>query len=328
MELTTQYLGLKLKNPFIVGASPLADQVEKAKRLADAGAAAIVMHSLFEEQIIHHQSGADACIDAHCDGCAEASSFFPKAELEESPELHVKHLRALKNTVSCPVIASINGVHRGTWAEYAGMMEQAGADAVELNIYFCPMDFSKTSNDVEQEAIDVVKTVKKAIKVPLAVKLSPFYSALPRFILNLQQAGANGVVLFNRLFQPNIDIEKLETVPEVHYSTSSALFLRLRWAAALYKRIQADIAITGGVLHAEDAIKAIMAGANVVQVVSTLLMHGPDSLKTLIENFEKRVAKLGYENLDKMRGAMSYINTPNPDDLERANYVKILKSWH
>ena len=328
MNLTVDYLGLKLKNPLMPGASPLVDDLGNVRRLEDAGAAAIVMHSLFEEQLNFERLALERDVQAHTDSFAEATSFLPNEEdFDETSEEYLAVISKIKETVSVPVIASLNGITPGGWISHAKLIEQAGADALELNYYDLPSDPLKMGTDVEQRALDLVKAIRREVNLPLAVKISPFFSSLPNFVARLRAAGANGVVLFNRFYQPDINIEDLDTDSVLELSTPSELRLRLRWLAVLSAQVEFSYAATGGVHSATDAIRAIMAGANAVQVVSALLKNGPDYLGTLLADFTRWLEEHEYESVEQMRGTMNLKHCPDATAFERANYLRILKSW-
>lgn len=328
MDLSTTYLGLNLPHPFIVGASPMIYSMDTVRRLEDAGVAAIVMHSLFEEQIINQQTGLEEHIKGHEDFYAEATSYYPQAEgFQLGPEKYLEQLAGIKEVVSVPVIGSLNGVHEGAWVEYARLIEDAGADALELNLYFLPRADDESSSVVEQRCFQIVRMVRQFVSIPIAVKLSPYFTSLPHFAHRLEEAGASGVVLFNRFFQPDIDIEELETVPSLKLSDPSELLLRLRWLAVLFGRFRLSLGVTGGVHTATDAIKSVMAGADAIQMVSALLKNGPEHLKTVREEMAAWMEEHEYASLQQMRGSMSYQHSPNPDAVGRANYMKIIQSW-
>ena len=328
MDLSTTYLGFKLQNPLMPGASPLVDELDTVKKLEDAGASAIVMHSLFEEQISREQLAHLHDVEMHEESFAEALSYFPRPdEYTLGPERYLEHLRKVKAAVHVPVIASLNGTSPAGWLQYATLMEQAGADALELNIYYLATGARETSAQVEKRTLDAVKVVKESVKIPVAVKLSPYFSSLANFAHQLDELGANGLVLFNRFYQPDIDIEELEVVPRLNLSDSSELLLRLRWLAIISGHVKASLAASGGVHTAPDAIKAVMAGAHAVQIVSELLDKGPRRLKVLREEMGAWLERHEYDSLAQALGSMSHERTPNPQALERANYMKILQSW-
>ncbi len=328
MRLTTRYLGLTLAHPFMPGASPLVDDLDMVARLEDAGASAIVMHSLFEEQIVRDRSGL-AHMQASTDSSAEALSYFPSAgEYALGPDRYLEQLTRIKRRVQVPVIASLNGTTAEGWLEYARLIERAGADALELNVYHVATDLHEDGAAVERRVIDIVAVLVESISIPLTVKLSPFYSSLPNLAWQLDRLGADGLVLFNRFYQPDIDPELLDTVPRLQLSDSSELLLRLRWLAVLFGRISGSLAASGGVHDPIDAVKAIMAGADAVQLVSALLKHGPGHLEYIRREFERWADEHEYESLDQMRGSMSLSRCPDPQAFERGNYVRILQSWH
>jgi dihydroorotate dehydrogenase (fumarate) len=328
MDLSTTYLGFKLSSPLMPGASPLVDELDTVKRLEDAGASAIVMHSLFEEQITHEQLGQLVNVEMHEDAFAEALSYFPRPEeYRLGPEKYLDQVRRIKQAVKVPVIASLNGTTPAGWLDYAKLIAQAGADALELNVYYLATNAWETSDQVERRTLDAVKAVKSAVKLPVAVKLSPYFSSLAHFARALDELGANGLVLFNRFYQPDIDVEKLEVVPSLQLSSSHDLLLRLRWLAIVYGHVKADLACSGGVHTGLDAIKAVMAGASTVQVVSALLNNGPEHLAQIRNEMTQWLEEHEYETLAQARGSMSHENCPNPQALERANYMKILQSW-
>lgn len=328
MDLSTEYLGLRLPHPFVVGASPLIYRLDMVKRLEEAGAAAIVMHSLFEEQIIHQQSGVERHIHAHENAFAEATTYFPQAqEFHLGPEQYLEQLRAIKEAVSIPVIGSLNGLNEGTWIEYARLLEEAGADALELNLYMLPRSEEESASIIEQRCFQIVRMVRQYVTIPVSVKLSPYFTSLPHFARRMEEAGANALVLFNRFFQPDIDIEELETVAHLELSNSSELLLRLRWLAVLYGRYRLQLGVTGGVHTAEDALKSIMAGADCVQLVSALLLRGPQYLAEIKTKFQLWMEEHEYDSVEQMKGSMSYLHSPNPDIVSRANYMKIIQSW-
>ncbi|MGK2859162.1 MAG: dihydroorotate dehydrogenase-like protein [Thermoanaerobaculia bacterium] len=329
MDTTTTYLGLKLPNPFIVGASPLGDTVESARRIEDAGAAAIVMRSLFEEQIDTEALATHRAIDSHTDSYAEARSFFVEPlEFVIGPDEYLDHLRRIKAAVKIPVIASLNGFSVGGWLDYAIRIELAGADALELNIYYVPTEERESGEEIETRTVAMVADVKKAVKIPVAVKLSPFYTALPNFARRLEAAGADGLVLFNRFFESDIDIDELAVISQMQLSTSAELLLRLRWLAILSGRLHtANLAVSGGVHTSVDAIKSVMAGASAIQLVASLLKNGPGYLHTIRREMVAWMEEKGYESMDQMRGSMNILRSPNPREYARVNYMKILQTW-
>jgi dihydroorotate dehydrogenase (fumarate) len=328
MDLTTSYLGLKLPHPFMPGASPLVDDLDTVKRLEDAGASAIVMHSLFEEQIVREQLATFLHTETHGESFAEALCYFPSPDrFALGPEEYLEHLARVKAAVRVPVIASLNGTSIGGWLSYARLMQQAGADALELNVYSLPSDFEESGADLEDRTVEMLGAMKKAVQIPVAVKLSPFYTSLAHFAHRLDAAGADGLVLFNRLYQPDLDPDELVAVRHLALSNSSELPLRLRWLAILSGRIRPSLAVTGGVHSALDAVKAVMTGAHAVQIVSALLRHGPAYLKRIRAEFTQWMEEHEYQSVDQMRGCMNLIACPDPAVYERANYMLILQSW-
>ena len=328
MGLSTNYLGLHLKNPVMPGASPLVDNLDNARRLEDAGAAAIVMHSLFEEQITNDQIAEFAHTENSAESFAEAVSYFPQQEdYALGPDRYLNQISRIKQSVDIPVIGSLNGVTMGGWIDYAHLIEQAGADALELNVYYIATDPDEPGTAVEKRTLDILTTVRQTVGIPVAVKLSPFFSSPGHFAKQLDALGAAGVILFNRFYQPDIDIEELEATHRLELSNSTELRLRLRWAAILHGHLQGSICVGGGVHTVEDIIKAIMCGADVVQVVSCLLKYGPFHINTLINALELWMEDHEYESIDQMRGSMSLRHCPDPSVFERANYLRVLQLW-
>lgn len=328
MELATTYLGLPLKNPVMPGASPLVDQLDNVRRLEDAGAAAIVMHSLFEEQITKDQLAEFAHTENPAESFSEATSYFPRMEdYAFGPDRYLEQISRIKASVDIPVIGSLNGISLGGWIDHARLIEQAGADALELNVYYVATDPDESGIAVEKRTLDILEAVKESITIPIAVKLSPFFSSPGHFAKQIDSLGAAGVILYNRFYQPDIDIEELEATHRLDLSNSTELRLRLRWAAILHSHLKADIAVSGGVHTTEDIIKAIMCGANIVQVVSSLLKYGPSHIGSLIAGLRHWLEDHEYESVDQMRGSMSLKNCPDPSVFERANYLRVLQLW-
>ena len=328
MNLTTTYLGLELGSPLIPGASPLADTLDGARQLEDAGAPAIVMRSLFEEQITGEENNLDSLIEHQGSSAEATTSYFPQAsEFVFGPDPYLEHIRRLKEALQIPVIASLNGISSSGWQHHAQRIEQAGADALELNVYYLATDPYESAFMVEDRTLELVRLVKKAVDIPVAVKLSPFFSALPYFARQLEDAGADALILFNRFYQPDIDPERLEAAPTLHLSDSSELLLRLRWLAVLFGDARIPLAASGGVHTGLDAIKAVMAGASAVQLVSVLLKRGPGHLKTVRQEMAHWMTEHGYESLAQMRGSMSLQRCPDPSAFSRANYMRMLQSW-
>ncbi|HUI24672.1 MAG TPA: dihydroorotate dehydrogenase-like protein [Candidatus Kryptonia bacterium] len=328
MNLSTTYLGLELPHPLMPGASPMVDDLDTVRRLEDAGAAAIVMHSLFEEQIVQDQLGFIHHTEAHAESFAEALSYFPHPdEFALGPDRYLNQIRRIKQAVAVPVIGSLNGHTASGWLEYARLIQDAGADAIELNIYYVPTQPGESAEHVERQLCDVVSTVKADVTIPVAVKLGHCFSALPHLAHQLDQRGTDGLVLFNRFYHPDIDVEALEVVPNLHLSDSPELLVRLRWLAILSGRVRASLAVTGGVHTAVDAVKAVMAGAHAVQMVSALLLRGPEHLRTVREGMMQWLEEHEYESLAQMQGSMSLRRCPNPSAFERGNYLRVLQSW-
>jgi dihydroorotate dehydrogenase (fumarate) len=328
MDLTTRYLGLTLPHPFLPGASPLADELDTVRRLEDAGAAAIVLRSLFEEQIAREQVSAFIHMERHGESFAEALTYFPSPEsFVFGPDEYLYHLRRVKETVDVPVIASLNGTSPGRWLDYPPLMQQMGADALELNLYHLALDGQVSGAEVEALALEVVREVKRSVHIPVSVKLSPFYSSLAHFAVQLEEAGAAGLVLFNRFYQPDIDPEELQAERSLRLSTPAELPLRLRWLGVLFGRLRSSLAVSGGVHTALDGIKSIMAGADAVQVVSALLQRGPSYLRVLREETEAWMERHEWASLASMRGNMSLTRCPDPAVYERANYMLMLQGW-
>lgn len=328
MDLSTNYLGLRLSHPLMPGASPLADSLDTVRRLEDAGAAAIVLRSLFEEQITRERDGMVHHMEVSAESSAEALSYFPKPDdFAFGTQEYLEQIRRIKAAVKVPVIASLNGTTNEGWLSYAQQIQQAGADALELNVYYLATDPTESGAHVEATTVEILRSVKKAVTLPVAVKLSPFFSSLPHLARQLDEAGADGLILFNRFYQPDIDVEALEAVPSLHLSDSSELLLRLRWLAILCSHTKASLAASGGVHTGLDAVKAVMTGASAVQVVSRLLEDGPQRMLTLYQGLRHWMEEHDYESLEQMRGSMSLQKSPDPAAFERGNYMKVLRSW-
>ena len=328
MDLRTNYLGLDLEHPILPGASPLADDLDMVRRLEDAGAAAIVMRSLFEEQLTGEQLATHRSLVEGADSFAEASSYLPEPEdFALGPDEYLEQIRRIKEAVSVPVIGSLNGTTPGGWTQYAELIESAGADAIELNTYHVIVDPRRGAYDFERDLLELVQTIVRSVDVPVAVKLSPFFTSLANFCRQLDEVGAKGIVLFNRFYQPDLDVEELEVLPVLHLSDSTELLLRLRWLAILSHHVVASLAVTGGVHTGLDAIKAIMAGADAVQVVSAVLKNGPDVLREIRRDLVHWMEEREYSSLEPMRGCMNLLRCPDPKAFERGNYMKVLQSW-
>ncbi len=329
VDLSTNYLGFQLKTPIVVAASPLSQRVETVQRLEEAGASAVVMYSLFEEQIIHASLEIDYLLSHGVDSFAESLTYLPDTgRYSVGPESYLEHVAKLKHAVSIPVIGSLNGVSPGGWVHYAKLIEEAGADALELNIYYIPTDVSLTSSELEQTYIDLVRAVRAELQIPLSVKISPYFTALPNFALRLAEAGANGLVFFNRFYQPDFDLEQLVVVPNLRLSTSEDLRLPLREVAILYGHVDTDFAITGGIHTALDMLKAMMAGAKVGMLASALLRGNyQEHVRSMIADLVAWMEEHEYESISMMQGSMSRKAVAEPAAFERANYMKVLGSF-
>lgn len=328
MDLTTQYLGLKLRNPLVPSASPLTADLATLRQLEDAGAAAVVLHSLFEEQLRHEELELHHFTEEQNEGFAEAQDYFP--ELDEyrlGPDQYLEHIRQAKDALDIPVIASLNGTTVGGWTDIAQQMEQAGADALELNVYYIATELDVTSEQVEYRYTEILKEVKKAVKIPVAMKLGPYFSALGAMAKKLDDAGADGLVLFNRFYQPDFDLDNLEVVPNLMLSTPFEMRLPLRWIAVLKGRINASLAATSGVATGEDVIRMCMAGADAVQVCSVLLRNGISELSRIINDVKMWMSVHEYDSIELMQGSMSQKSVEDPAAFERANYMKTLNSY-
>lgn len=329
MNLETTYLGLTLKNPIVPSASPLSSEVDNVKRMEDMGASAVVLYSLFEEQIERENRALDHFLTTTGESYAEAISYFPEPEEFNNVEAeeYLEHIRILKESVDIPIIPSLNGVSKGGWMSYAKKMEQAGADAIELNIYYIAVDPNKTSSTVEEMYYDNVRMVKRSVEVPVSIKLSPYFTAFANTARMLQRAGADGLVLFNRFYQPDIDLENLEVLPSLELSHPFEKRLPLRWIAMLRPHLTCSLAATTGIHTAEDVIKMILAGADVTMTTSLLLKKGIGEIRKLIDGLEVWMKEKGYESVEQMKGAMSSASVAEPAAFERANYVRILQSY-
>jgi dihydroorotate dehydrogenase (fumarate) len=327
IDLSTTYMGLRLRTPLVASASPLSQELDGIRHLEDAGASAIVLYSLFEEQLRQESFELEHHLAEGTDSFAEAASFFPQpAEFHLGPEGYLNHIRRAKKAVSVPIIASLNGTTVGGWTQYAKLIEEAGANALECNIYSIPTDPELTSAAVEQQYLDILKAVKSAVTIPVAVKVSPFFSNMANMAKRFDEAGANGLVLFNRFYQPDINLEELEIQPNVLLSTPQALRLPLTWIGILYGRIRASLAATSGVHGPEDVIKLLMVGADVTMLCSTLLRNGINHLRQIEQGVLEWMEKHDYESVQQMKGSMSQIRCPNPSAFERAQYMKAVKS--
>ncbi len=326
-DLSTTYLGLSLRNPLVASASPLTKKIELVRRLETAGASAVVMYSLFEEQISYESRQLDHYLN-RTPTTAEAMTYFPDLDFADiGPAPYLEQIKRIKDAVDIPVIGSLNGVSSGGWIEYAHRIEEAGADALELNIYYLPADPEITGVELEATYLKLVRDVRAQVRIPVAVKLSPFFTAIPYMAKQFAAAGADGLVLFNRFYQPDFDLEALEVVPRINLSTSNDLRLPLRWIAILYGRVPVDFALTSGVHTAEDVLKAMMAGASVAMMTSELLLNGIDRIGAILNDLEGWMVEHGYESIAQMKGSMSQGAVSEPAAFERANYMQALQSF-
>jgi dihydroorotate dehydrogenase (fumarate) len=328
MDLTTTYLGLRLRTPLVPSASPLSEQVDNIRQLEDAGAAAVVLYSLFEEELVHEQRMLQFHLEAHTDTFAEALSFFPAPPRHTvGPEEYLNHIHRAKAAVDIPIIASLNGSSLGGWTTFAQQIEQAGADALELNVYTIPTDPGQPGAAVEQMVLEILRAVKGAVHIPVAIKLSPFFSNMAAMAQQLDEAGADGLVLFNRFYQPDIDLETLEVWPHVLLSTPQDLRLPLRWISILDGRITADLAATGGVHDAADVVKLLLVGARVTMMASALLRHGIGHLRLVEQRLQQWLEDHEYESVRQLQGSLSQRHAPDPGAFERAQYLRALRSY-
>jgi dihydroorotate dehydrogenase (fumarate) len=328
IDISTQYLGLTLKSPLVVSSNPLCESVDHIRELEDHGVGAVVLPSLFEEQLTLESRTVDSNLWRGTESFPEALNYFPDvSNYHLGPESYLELIRRAKESVSIPVIASLNGISSGGWTHYGRLMAEAGADAIELNIYRIVTDSSQPAAEVEREFCKLVTQVKGTVRIPVAVKLSPFFTAMAHMGKQLEIAGANGLVLFNRFYQPDFDIESLEVIPRLTLSHSEELLLRLHWIAILYSRVKADLAITGGVHAAEDVLKSMMAGANVAMMASALLHNGIGHASAVLKELTRWMEEHEYESIAQMRGSMSQRSVPNPAAFERGNYMRVLSSY-
>jgi len=328
IDLSTSYLGLQLKNPVVVSSSPLQRELDNIRRMEDAGAAAVVMHSLFEEQINVESEDLNRWLENATESFAESLHYLPDLEhYNHGPDFYLEHLARVKKITDIPVIASLNGSSMGGWTRYAKMMQDAGADAIELNTYYLATDATVPGSRVEEMYIDLVKQVKASVRIPLAIKVSHFFSSIPNMMQQLDHAGADGLVLFNRFYQPDIDLEQLEVVPQLVLSRSYELLLRLHWVAIIYDHVHADLAITGGVHTAEDVLKGMIVGARVAMMTSALLENGIDHIRGVLTDVTLWMQNHEYDSIRQMQGSMSRHAVPDPSAFDRANYLRVLSSY-
>ncbi len=325
-DLTTTYLGLKLRTPLMASASPLSHEVDNIRRLEDAGSSAVVLYSLFEEQLRRENLELEQNLSAGTESFAESLTYFPQSlDFFSGPEEYLEHIAKTRKAVKIPIIASLNGATLGGWTDYARRIEEAGADAIECNIYFIPTDTHASSNDIESIYLDIAREVKLAVHIPVAVKLSPFFSNMANMAKRLDAVGVDGLVLFNRFYQPDIDLDNLVLRPNVLLSTPQDLRLPLTWIGILYGRIKASLAATSGIHYAEDVVKMLMVGANVTQMCSVLLREGPEHIRYVEQQLEQWMADHEYESVKQMQGSMSQLRCADPSSFERAQYMRAVK---
>ncbi|MEI6075764.1 MAG: dihydroorotate dehydrogenase-like protein [Verrucomicrobiota bacterium] len=329
MDLNTNYLGLKLRTPLVVSASPLSEDLDNIKRMEDAGASAVVLYSLFEEQLRQDRLEMNQNLQQGTDSFAESLSYFPEAQdYRLGPEEYLKHIAAAKQATRIPIIASLNGSSAGGWTDYARQIQKAGADALELNIYYIPTDMNLTGTEVELTYLEILKAVKASVTLPVAVKLSPFFSNFANMAKRLDNAGADALVLFNRFYQPDIELESLEVKPNILLSTPMASRLPLRWIALLHGRLNASLAATSGIHRASDVLKMLMAGADVTMLCSTLLRHGIPQISLIERELSGWMEEHEYESVHQLKGSLSQKNCPEPAAFERAQYMKALTGYN
>ena len=328
MKLETTYMGLKLRNPLVPSASPLSKEISNIRHMEDVGASAVVLESLFEEQITHESKELDHFLTQGTESYAEALSYFPDSDVYDfGPDQYLSHIQKAKEAVDIPIIASLNGVSVGGWIDYAKKMQDAGADALELNTYYIATDPNKSSQQVEDNYIEVLKAVKSAVNIPVAMKISPFFTSLGSMAKRFDDAKADALVLFNRFYQPDIDLDNLEVVPNLILSTSESMRLPMRWIAILKGHINASLSATSGIHTAKDIIKMVMVGADVTMLCAVLLKHGIAEIKNILADVVTWMEENEYESIEQMKGSMSYKSVVEPAAYERANYMKVLKSY-
>jgi len=328
IDLSTDYLGLKLKNPLVPSASPLSKSIDTALRLEDAGAAALVMYSLFEEELRAEDAMTDRFLLHSGIGHGEADGFLPDGgDFQGGLERYLSHLHQLKRRLEIPVVASLNGVSASGWVELGRALQQAGADALELNVYHVAADMQLSGTEVESRYVELLTELRQVVSLPIVMKLSPFFSSLPHFVQQIEQAGAQGVALFNRFYQPDIDLDELRMVDQLHLSHPDEALLRIRWIAILHGRTQLTLAATGGVHGLDETLKLLLAGADVVHLASCLLQHGPDKLTEILAFLQNWMEEKEYESVAQMKGSMSQKHLPDPSVLARASYLRVLDSF-
>ncbi len=328
MDLSTKYLGLNLRTPLVPAASPLSEEIDSIKQMEDAGASAVVLYSLFEEQLRQDRDELDHHLEHGTNSFAESLTYFPDLkDYRLGPEEYLSHIAAAKKAVKMPIIASLNGSSVGGWTEYAKAIQQAGADALELNIYYIPTDMDLTSAQIEQTYLDILKAVKSAVTIPVAVKLSPFFTNFANMSKRLDKAGANGLVLFNRFYQPDIELETLEVKPNILLSTPMAMRVPLRWIALLYGKLGANLAATSGIHRASDVVKMLMAGADVTMLCSALIRHGVRQITVIERDLVAWMEEHEYTSVTQLKGSLSQKNCPEPSAFERAQYMKAISQF-
>jgi dihydroorotate dehydrogenase (fumarate) len=328
MDLTTKYLGLNLRSPLVVSASPMSEDIDNVKRMEDSGAAAVVLYSLFEEQLRQDRLELDKNLQQGTESFAEALTYFPEPDdFRLGPEEYLKHIADAKKATRIPIIASLNGSSEGGWTEYAKKIQQAGADAIELNIYYIPTDMNLTGTEVEMNYLDILKAVKANVSIPVAMKLSPFFSNFANMAKRLDQAGANGLVLFNRFYQPDIELESLEVKPNILLSTPMAMRLPLRWVALLHGHVKASLAATSGIHRASDVLKMLLVGADVTMLCSTIIRHGIPQIAIIERDLVAWLTEHEYESVNQLRGSLSQEKCAEPAAFERAQYMKALTGY-
>lgn len=327
MNLSTNYLGFNLRTPLVPSASPLSEKIDNIKRMEDAGASAVVFHSLFEEQVRRDHHDLQFYLDQGTESFAESLSYFPKPEFKVGPDAYLDNISQAKAAVRIPIIGSLNGTTFGGWMKYARQIEEAGADALELNIYNVPSDPDRTADDIENEYLTIIASVRAQVKIPVAVKLSPYFTNFAHFAQRADRHGVNGLVLFNRFYQPDIELETLEISPNILLSTPMAMRVPMRWIAMLYGRIGANLAATSGIHRSTDALKMLMAGADVTMLCSVLLRRGIDHIKVLETEMKTWMEEHGYDSVEQLRGSMSQKNCPDPSAFERAQYMRALATY-
>jgi dihydroorotate dehydrogenase (fumarate) len=328
MDLTTTYMGLTLRSPLVPSASPLSEEIGNIQRMEDAGAAAVVMHSLFEEQLRRDRDELHHHLTHGTESFSEALTYFPEpTQFRVGPEEYLEHIRKAKEKVSIPLIASLNGSSVGGWTDYARQIEQAGADALELNVYYVPTDANLTGEQIEQTYLNILQAVKAAVTIPVAIKLSPYFTNLANVAQRLDMAGANALVLFNRFYQPDINLSTLEVEPNVLLSTPQSMRLPMRWIAILYGQVNATLAATSGIYTGQDVLKMLMVGASITMLCSVLLRHGIDQIRLIEQQMREWMAEHEYASVKQMQGSMSQQNCPNPSEFERAQYMRSLQTF-